>query len=171
MKNTTCSLSTAVIAAAIALTGLASAQDMSCTRTPGHDVCQFDDGSVIETFSDTTHYKQFHWTAEEWFDQKCERSPSSKVCVADRQSHIKSCLTDSGDSWGMTACTNIHNNCTSKHSKFTKVECTKIETFLNTPVVPLPGVCNSDLDPGSPACVALTKTKQGAKNLSDDVPK
>ena len=35
-------------------------------ETPGHDVCIFAGGDVIETFSSPGHYAEYHYNSLEW---------------------------------------------------------------------------------------------------------
>jgi hypothetical protein len=104
---------------------LATAQDMSCTKTPGHDICQFSDGSVIETFDSPGHYAQYHWEADKWNEELMKRSParSTAQCLADKLIN------------GESVCAVVWESCQAdtKHPRFSKVQCGKVFDHLNAP--------------------------------------
>ena len=101
------------------------AQDMSCTKTPGHDICQFADGNVIETFSSPGHYSEFHWNSTEWNEEQMKRHPaqSTAACLAGKRIE------------GEDPCVVIYESCEGdrKHPRFTKRQCEQVKDDLNQP--------------------------------------
>jgi hypothetical protein len=104
----------------------AFAQDaMSCTKTPGHDVCIFSDGNVIERFSSNGHFQEFHWNSTEWNEEQMKRNPvhATAACLAGK-------LIEGED-----ACVVIYESCQAdrKHPRFTQRQCAKVKDDLNQP--------------------------------------
>lgn len=102
-----------------------SQDDVTCTKTPGHDVCIFAGGDVIETFSSPGHYAEYHYNSLEWQEESMRRHPAqtTAACVAGK-------LIE-----GENPCVVIYQSCQAdrKHPRFTKRQCAEAYDNLNQP--------------------------------------
>ena len=122
-----------IVCASLAF-GQSATSSMTCTDRPGHSICTFADGSVVETLSTAAGHSRFEWTAEEWrCNQKTHTPAAFESCLSAPQhfstaTRVDACLSGQAHD----RCLDIETSCKGGAKVYSKSQCAQVLSYLDS---------------------------------------